>query len=120
MDANEFDVFKLKKEISDVLRKDAKKVSIARGSSRCKSLGCRCIVPISNYNYLPHPSIKYLENDVSNICLKLLNFLMLDGDSNINGNLDLLIEQSIGPSKLSQIYLWRKIRKYQSWINLGR
>ena len=102
--SNEFDVLKLKKEIKDVLKKDENKT--AKGSRLCRTLGCRCIATQSDFDYLqdasnPYKGIpkdfmsKYLENDVSNICLQLLNVLILDGDNKTDKNLDNLFEQSM-------------------------
>ena len=70
----------------------------------CKNLACRCIATQSEldfYNLNKGNSItsdsrkKQLDNDASNVCLKLLNFLILDNASNIDKNLDLLVIKSL-------------------------
>ena len=107
VDSNEFDVFKLKKDIAEILKKDDNKIAIAKDKKHCQTLDCRCIVGPADFNYRTHPSTIYLENDVSNICLKILDFLILDGESNINSHIDILFEQSMifldkqrGPDKI--------------------
>lgn len=99
---NAFDISQLKKKMGKLLKYHETEAD--SGSRRCRSLGCRCITAESDfehYSNLKSNGIgldinqKRLENDVSNICLKLLRFLILDGDANRDRNLELLFQQSL-------------------------
>ena len=106
--SKDFEISKLKKKISKELRAHESEAEIV--SRRCRSLYCRCITTSSDFDYYNNPSNplrpgagaigsddsqKQLENDVSNICLKLLSFLLLDGDVNRAKNLEQLFQQSM-------------------------
>ena len=101
VDSNDFEISNLKKEIAKELRAHENQAYI--GSRLCRSLGCRCITAGSDFDHSNDPSnplssssiTSDTNNDVSNICLKLLSFLILDGDANRDKNLEQLFQQSM-------------------------
>ena len=76
------------------------------GNSRlkCRSLKCKCISLQADFEYAHEQSSgkvqgfsateKQSENDVSNACLTIIKFLMLDGKNKIGKNLVSLFEES--------------------------
>ena len=110
--SRDFDISKLKKKIGKHLENRQDEVYV--GTRYCQNLRCKCIATTADIEYSLDPSNPHnqhninsgdeklqqdeqeqLRNDASNICLKLLSFLMLDGDENRNNNLDLLFQQSM-------------------------
>ena len=100
--SNEFDISKLKMKIANMIQNSENEANDNAGL--CKNLACRCIATQSEldfYNQNKGSSItsditkKQLDNDASNACLKLLNFLILDEASNVDKNLDLLFTKSL-------------------------
>ena len=93
----------LKMKIADILANHYQ--NLTKPGDICMNLECKCIASsteLENYHMLGgetkgiknHERVK-LENDVSNVCLKILRFLMLDGPSNTEKNLDLLYSESV-------------------------
>ena len=75
-------------------------------SSICKDLKCKCIIRSDDLHSNTGQSEnvekklttfedKLRENEVSNICLVILRFLMLDGKKNRESNLKLLFEEAV-------------------------
>ena len=103
--SNEFEISNLKKKIAKTLKDHDNEADF--GGRLCRDLRCKCIASKSDFEYLfSHSDAdknkvvegdfrKQLENDVSNICITLLNFLMLDEEINMEKNLGLLFEQSM-------------------------
>lgn len=91
---------KLKKKIGKKLES---RKAIVSGSKRCRSLECNCITTVSDFMWQNDFGSDVIEdfkevqlnNDASNICLTLLNFLMLDGNASRAANLELLFQESM-------------------------
>ena len=98
---DKFDISTLKKKTANAIQDNEYKADNSTGL--CKNLECRCIATQSEIDFylrnpdkdknVKHGKGKQLENDVSNVCLKILSFLMLKGD--LNNNLDKLFRQSL-------------------------
>ena len=98
---DKFDISTLKKKIANAIQDNEYKADNSTGL--CKNLECRCIATQSEIDFylrnpnkdknVKHGKGKQLENDVSNVCLKIMSFLMLKGD--LNNNLDKLFRQSL-------------------------
>ena len=102
VETHEFKMHLLKKKIATTL---ASKHPGNRTllQEKINSLKCKCIYTYSceenayfndkNGRVTKEQILK--ENEVSNICLMLLNFLMLDGEETMDSNIDTLYQQSI-------------------------
>ena len=102
--SNEFEVPDLKKRIGRKMENHENKAF--NDNKLCKHLGCRCIANSTDFEHYQdhsnpnknHASTnkqKRLKNDVSNICLTLLTFFIMDGEKNMEKNLNLLFQQSM-------------------------
>ena len=97
---SEFQLSPLKSRIAKVLKNYDARVLI--DTKLCRSLKCKCIATQDDISYSQSNTIdtiqsekdKQIDNDVSNACLALVRFLILDGKGNVSRNLDLLYEVS--------------------------
>ena len=98
---NDFELRTLKSAIANILKNHNVK---DLGNSRlCQSLSCKCIAMEADFDILSannkrtfsnSAEEKQKENDVSNTCLTVIKFLMLDGKNRIDRNLVSLFEES--------------------------
>ena len=97
---SEFELSTLKSKIANVLKNYDVRVLV--DTKLCRSLKCKCIATQEDIAYsqsntfdsIQKEEDKQIDNDVSNACLTLVRFLMLDGKNNTNENLDLLYKES--------------------------
>ena len=97
---SEFELTPLKLKIAKILKNYNAKVMV--DTKLCRSLKCKCIATQDDISYSQSNTIdaiqnekdKQLDNDVSNACLTLIRFFILDGRRNISSNLDLLYKES--------------------------
>ena len=97
---SEFQLSTLKSKIANVLKNYDVKVSV--DTKLCRSLKCKCIATQDDIAYsqsntfdsIQKEEDKQIDNDVSNTCLTLVRFLMLDVKGNISENLNLLYTES--------------------------
>ena len=79
---------------------------LGKSRLKCRSLKCKCISLQADFEHahLKQSSgnnqgfstmEKQKENDVSNVCLTILKFLMLDGQTNRDENLNSLFTESL-------------------------
>ena len=100
IDTNDFELGHLKTEIAKILKNYDVKLMV--DSKLCQSLKCKCIATQNDFSYshsntmdtIHQAKDKRMENDVSNACLTLVRFLMLDGRDNVSSNLKSLREES--------------------------
>ena len=97
---SEFELSTLKRKIANVLKSYDVKVSV--DTKLCRSLKCKCIATQDDITSSQSNTVdsiqkeedKQIDNDVSNACLTIVRFLMLDVKGNFSQNLDLLHTES--------------------------
>ena len=95
--SNEFSFHLLKKKIARILA-NQHKGNEKMLQEKINDLRCKCIFAMSCWSLQPNTGTEQkvlIEDQVSNVCLMLLNFLMLDGQERIDGNLNTLYEKSM-------------------------
>ena len=102
VETHEFKIHLLKNKIATTLAsKHPGNITLLQ--EKINSLKCKCIYTYSCEENAYFNSKKgtvskdqiLKENEVSNVCLMLLNFLMLDGEETMDSNIDTLYQQSI-------------------------
>ena len=100
INTKDFELSPLKLKIAKILEYHDIEVSV--DSKLCRTLNCKCIATQNDFTHSHSNTIDTIhqenerrkENDVSNACLTLLRFLLLDGRDSISSNLELLYKES--------------------------
>ena len=139
---NDFELRTLKSAIANILKDHNVK---DLGNSRlCQSLSCKCIAIEADFDILSannkrtfsnSAEEKQNENDVSNVCLTIVKFLILDGQTNRDENLNSLFTESLkflnkerGPDEtmievMYPVYVelfdktYRELRRHQNYTD---
>ena len=99
---HDFELSTLKRAIAKILQ-DHHINALGNSRLKCRSLKCKCISMKEDVLYAYGQSSRefsfsatqrQIENDVSNACLAILKFLVLDGKNNRRKSLILLLEES--------------------------
>ena len=97
VNTHEFSFHLLKKKIANILA-NQKEVNKTLFQENINDLKCKCIFAVTCWTMESKTRVKetvLMEDKVSNMCLMLLNFLILDGEENMERNLNTLYEQSL-------------------------
>ena len=94
---HEFSVHLLKKKIASIVA-NRHKGNRTILQEKINDLTCQCIFAFSCWTMESNTRTEkkvLVEDQVSNVCLRMLNFLILDGEDRIDNNLKTLYEQSM-------------------------
>ena len=101
VNTNDFELSPIKAKIAEILESHNYELSVE--SKFCRSLKCKCITSQNDFAHshsntvhkLQSEKEKKIENDVSNVCLTVLRYLILDEQDNISSNLHELYKESV-------------------------
>ena len=122
----------LKKKIAKIVA-NQHKGNTTMLQEKIDDLRCKCIFAMSCWSMQSNTRTEQkvlIEDQVSNVCLMMLNFLMLDGQERIDGNLNTLYEKSMENTEhrrsgtdevmmaiISPIYVKRFANRYRQLKN---